>query len=92
MANQRTTSRNLTLVVRAVVLALAVIIFFGRLDGPAAQFLNLIAATVREVLVLLPSFILTASQSLGPDASYNHHCAFETLIVWPLVQSVLTLA
>ena len=95
MTNQHTNSRSFKPIVRAALVALAMVILFGRLDGPATQLISFLGTTARDALVLLPSFILTASQALQPDAFHHDHfslCAFEMLVFWPLLETAAKVA
>ena len=87
MANQHTTSHSRKPVVRAILVALALVILVGILDAPSHQLCNFLSAAGEHTLVLLPSFALTALQ---PDASNHQHislCSFEMLVFWPLLQT-----
>jgi len=95
MTNQHTTSRDINPIVGAVFIGLAIVLLLGKLDGPAAQLINLLGTVARQTLVLLPSLLLTASQALRPEAFDHQHislCAFGTLVFWPLLQTAAKVA
>jgi hypothetical protein len=95
MTNQHTTARNFKPIVRAALVGLAIVLLFGKLDGPVAQFINFLGTVARQTLVLLPSLVLSASQTLRPDAFDHQHfplCAFGTLVFWPLLQTAANVA
>jgi len=95
MTNQHTTARNIKPIVRAALVGLAIVLLFCKLDGPVAQFINFLGAVARQTLVLLPSLVLSASQTLRPDAFDHPHfplCAFGTLVFWPLLQTAAKVA
>ena len=90
MTNQHTTSANFKPIVRAVLIGFAIVLLFGKLDGPVAQLLNFFGTIAMQTLVLLPSLVLTVSQTLRPDVFDHQHfslCAFGTLVFWPLLQT-----
>jgi len=95
MTNQHTTSRSFKPIVRAALIGFAIVLLFGKLDGPVAQLINFLGTIARQTLVLLPSLVLSASQTLRPDAFDHQHfslCAFGTLVFWPLLQSAAKVA
>ena len=95
MTNQHTTSRYFNPIVRAALIGLAIVLLFGKLDGPVAQVINFLGTVARQTLVLLPSLVLSASQALRPDAFDHQHfslCAFGMLVFWPLLQSAAKVA
>jgi hypothetical protein len=94
MTNQHTTT-NFKPIVGAVLIWFAIVVLFGKLDGPVAQLINFLGTVARQTLVLLPSLVLTASQALRPDAFDHQHfslCAFGTLVFWPLLQTAAKVA
>jgi hypothetical protein len=77
---------------KVAIVALAVVLLCGLLDGYGSELPGLICAAAQHALVLLPSFVLTAAQTLQPDASSHQHfsaCAFEMLVFWPLLQNAV---
>jgi hypothetical protein len=95
MTNQHTTSRNFKPIVGAALVGFAIVLLFGRLDGPVAQLIDFLGSVARQTLVLLPSLVLSASQTLRPDAFDHQHfslCAFGTLVFWPLLQTAARVA
>jgi hypothetical protein len=89
MARQDTTSKHLEPIKGVVLIALVLVILSGQLDEPT-QLTNLLVAAAKQMLALLPSLVLTASQILRPDAFDQHFsfCTFHALIFWPLLQAV----
>ncbi len=95
MANQHTTSQTIKPIVRAIVIALAIILVLSSFDQSAAQLSNYLGSVARDAIALLPSFALTASQALQPDASAHHQfslCALQMLLFWPLLQTAAKVA
>jgi len=95
MTNQHTTSRNFKPIVRAALIGFAIVLLFGKLDGPVAHLINFLGAIARQTLVLLPSLVLSASQALQPDTFDHQHfslCPFGTLVFWPLLQTAAQVA
>jgi hypothetical protein len=91
MANQHTTSKTIKPVVRAIIIALAVILLLSSFDQSATQLSNYLDTAAKDTVVLLPSLLLTASQALHPDASAHHRfslCALQMLLSWPLLQTI----
>jgi len=73
-----------------VALALAMVVLYGALDGYGGELPGMISAAAWRALVLLPSFALTAAQSLQTHTPGHPHfsvCVFEMLVFWPLLQS-----
>jgi uncharacterized protein (DUF486 family) len=92
MTTQHITSPKFKPVVRAILVGLAIVILCGILDAPARRVGTVLCSAAQQALVLLPSFALTASQALQPEAFDHqqlHLCAFETLVLWPLLHSVV---
>jgi hypothetical protein len=72
MASQHTTSKSLIAIVGAVLVALGLVILFGKLDGPAARLMtNLLGAAARTALDLLLSLAPAAWQALQAYA-FDH--------------------
>jgi hypothetical protein len=95
MANQHTTSQTIKPIVRAIVIALAIILVLSSFDQSAAQLSNYLGSVARDAIALLPSFALTASQALQPDASAHHQfslCSLQMLLFWPLLQTAAKVA
>lgn len=91
MTKRNTNSRSLKASVKAAVLALAMLLLYGALDGYGGELPGMISAAAWQALVLLPSFALTAAQSLQTHSPGQPHfsvCVFEMLVFWPLLQSV----
>ena len=90
MAEQLTYSQTLKSIAGAVLVGLGLVILCGRLDGPAVQFTNLLAAAVREAPELLLSIVPAAWQALQAHA-FDHRepspCSVQTLVsFWPLLR------
>ena len=95
MANLHTTSQTIKPIARAIIIALAIILLLSSFDQSAAQLSNYLGAVAKDVIALLPSFALTASQALQPDASAHHQfslCSLQMLLFWPLLQSAAKVA
>lgn len=93
MSTQHATSPRFKPVGRAILVGLAIVILSGILDAPARRVRTVLCSATQQALVLLPSFALSAFQALQPDAFDNQQvrfCAFETLVLWPLLHSVVT--
>ena len=91
MANQRTTAKTIKPILRAMVIALAILVLLSRFDQPAARLSNSLSSLAQDAIALLPSFALTASQALQPDASAHHQfslCSLQMLLFWPLLHTV----
>ena len=73
MFNQRTNSKDSRFIVRAIIIALAIIILAQGLDLPARHVLDFLTAVVEHTVVLLPSLALTAWHSLHPTAFDQPH-------------------
>jgi hypothetical protein len=90
MAKQRTSLQTPKSILGAALVALGLVILFGKLDGPAVPLTNLLAAAAREALELLPSIVPAAWQALQAHA-FNHlgpsPCPLQTLVsFWPLLR------
>ena len=95
MANQHTTPQTIKPIVRAIVIALAIVLLLSSFDQSATQLSNYLATVAQDAIALLPSLVLTASQPLQPGASAHHHfslCALHMLVFWPLLHSVIKAA
>ena len=91
MTNQHPTPQTTKPIVRAVLVAVALVILLLSLDQSATQLSNYLDTVAKDTIVLLPSLVLTASQALHPDASAHHQfslCALQMLLSWPLLQTV----
>jgi hypothetical protein len=91
MANQHTTPKTIKPIVRAIVIALAIVLLLSSFDQPAARLSNSLSSFAQDAIALLPSFALTASQALHPDASAHHQfslCSLQMLLFWPLLHTV----
>jgi hypothetical protein len=91
MANQHTTSKTIKPILRAIVIALAILLLLSRFDQPAARLSNSLSSLAQDAIALLPSFALTASQALQPDASAHHQfslCSLQMLLFWPVLHTV----
>ncbi len=91
MANHHATAQTIKPIVRAIVIALAIILLLSSFDQSATQLSNYLDTVAKYSIVLLPSLVLTASQALHPDASAHHQfslCALQMLLSWPLLQTV----
>jgi hypothetical protein len=95
MANQHTTPQTIKPIVRAIGIALAVILLLSSFDQSAAQLSNYLGSVARDAIALLPSLALTASQALQPDASTHHQfslCSLQMLLFWPLLETAAKVA
>jgi hypothetical protein len=95
MTTQHITSPKFKPVVRAILVGLTIVILCGILDAPARRVRTALCSAAQQALVLLPCFALSASQALQPDAVDRHSahlCAFETLVLWPLLDSIVKTA
>jgi hypothetical protein len=91
MTSQHPTPQTTKPIVRAVLVAVALVILLLSLDQSATQLSNYLDSVAKDSIVLLPSLVLTASQALHPDASAHHQfslCALQMLLSWPLLQTV----
>ena|SRR6266478_3387947 len=95
MAKQYTTLQTIKPIVRAIVIALAIMLLLSSFDQSATQLSNYLWAVARGAIALLPSFALTASQALQPDASAHRQfslCSLQMLLFWPLLQTAAKVA
>ena len=91
MANRHTTPQTIKPIVRAIVIALAVVVVLSSFDQSATQLSNYVGTVAQDAIALLPSLVLTASQALQPDAAAHHQfslCALQMLLLWPLLHTV----
>jgi hypothetical protein len=91
MANQHTTPKTIKPIVRAIVIALAILLLLSSFDQPAARLSNSLSSFAQDAIALLPSLALTASQALHPNASAHHQfslCSLQMLLFWPVLHSV----
>ena len=91
MKNQHTTPQTTKPIVRAILVAAALVILLLSLDQSATQLSNYLDSVAKDTIVLLPSLAITASQALHPDASVHDQfslCALKMLLSWPLLQTV----
>ena len=73
MAREHTTSQSFISIVGAALVALGLVILFGKLDGPAARLMtSILVAAARTALQLLLSLVPAAWQALEAYA-YDHH-------------------
>jgi hypothetical protein len=58
-------------------------------DVPTHQAACFLSAALQHLLVLLPSFALSAAESFHSIAcpASTSHCAFAISVVWPLLQT-----
>jgi len=95
MANQHTTPQTLKPIVRAIVIALAIVLLLSSFDQSATQLSNYVGTVAQDAIALLPSLLLTASQALQPDASAHHQfslCSLQMLLFWPLLHTAARVA
>jgi hypothetical protein len=95
MAHQHTTPQSTKPIVRLIVVALAIILLLATFDQSLAQLSDSLASLAKDAVVLLPSFVLTASQALQPGVTDAHHsslCALQMLLFWPLLNTVAKMA
>jgi hypothetical protein len=72
MAREHTTAKSLISIAGAAVVALGLVILFGKLDAPAARLMsNLLGAVARTALELLLSLVPAAWQALRTYA-FDH--------------------
>ena len=91
MTKRNTNSWSLKASVKVAVLALAMVLLYVALDGCGGELPGMVSAAAWHALVLLPSFALTAAQSLQAHTPGHPHfsaCVFQMLVFWPLLQSV----
>jgi hypothetical protein len=91
MSNQHTTPRTIKPIVRAIVIALAIVFLLSSFDQSATRLSNYVGTAAQDAIALLPSLLLTASQALQPDASAHHQfslCSLQMLLFWPLLHAV----
>jgi hypothetical protein len=87
MTRQHTSVQGLKSIVGAVLVALGLVILFGKLD-PAAQWTNLLGTAAREALQLLPDFVPVAWQAL--EAYTFDHLRFSPCLL-PMLESFWSL-
>jgi hypothetical protein len=93
MANQHTTPQTTKLIVRAILIAVALIILVLSLDQSATQLSNYFGTAAKDTIELLPSLLLTAWQASQPSAHHEFSlCAAQMLISWPLLQTAAKVA
>src|ERR1700686_874685 len=80
MARQHTSSQALKAIVGAALVGLGLVILFGKLDGPAVQLTNLLAAAAREALELLraPSRCWYHSGRCSASCRERHSCGMSS--------------
>ena len=75
------------------IVALALVIIFGMPDGYVNEIPGMVSAAAQHALVLLPSFVLTAAQTLhGGGHGHFSVYAVEMLVVWPVLQTAVRTA
>ena len=89
MAKQHTTPQSVISIVEAAVVALGLVILFGKLDGPAAPWMtNLLGAAAKTALELLLSLAPAAWQAFQTYA-VDHRCPLQSLVsFWPLLHVI----
>ena len=90
MAHQLRTPQTIKPLVRAAVIALAIILLLSSFDQSEAQLSNYLGSVARDAIALLPSLALTAFQALRPHASAHHQsslCSLQMLLFWPLLET-----
>ena len=95
MANQHSTPQTIKPIVRSIVIALAIVLLLSIFDQSATQLCNYAGTVAQDAIALLPSLVLTASQTLQPDASAHHQfslCSLQMLLFWPLLQTAARVA
>jgi hypothetical protein len=93
MANQHTKPQISKPIVRAVIVAVALIILVLSLDQSATQLSNYLGTVAKDAIALLPSLVLTAWQASQPSADHEFSlCALQTLLSLPLLQTVAKVA
>ena len=90
MARQHTTSQNRISIVRAALVAVGLVILFGKLDGPAARLMtNLLGAAARTTLELLVPAAWQALQAYASDRQGFSPCPLHMLVsVWPFLHVI----
>ncbi len=86
MARKHTTSKSLKSIVGVAVVGLALVILFGKLDGPAARLMtDLLGAAARTALELLLSLVPAVGRALEAFA-FDHHwfspCFLQKVATW----------
>lgn len=89
MSRKHTTPQSLISIAEAALLALGLVVLFGKLDGPAAQWTtNLLGAAAKTALELLLSLVPVAWQALLAYA-VDHQCPLQLLVsFWPLLHVI----
>lgn len=89
MASQHTFSLSLKSIVGVAVVALGLVILFGKLGGPATLLTNVFGAVAKETPELLPCFVAAAwhaLQSYAIDHVRFSPCPLQLLAsLWPLL-------
>jgi len=95
MAREHATSKSLVSIVGAVVVALGLVILFGKLDGPAARLMtNLFGTAARTALELLLSLVpWQALQAYAFDHHWFSPCPLQMVATfWSLLHVVAGVA
>ncbi len=80
MARQHQFFKSFKSVLGVALIALGLVILFGKLDEPAAQLTNLLGTAVKETLDLLPSL------AYAFDHQWFSPCPLQMLVsFWPLL-------
>ena len=81
MARQHQFFKSLKSVLGAVLIALGLVILFGKLDAPAGQLTHLLGTAAKETLELLPSL------AYAFDHQWFSPCPLQMLVsFWPLLR------
>jgi hypothetical protein len=95
MANQTSASQTRNAILRTILIILILGVVFANLDAPEAKLAHIAAKAATEAVAHLPSIIVTAWQALQPNALPDHQsslCAFQFLLFWPLIHTVVRIA
>jgi hypothetical protein len=95
MANQHTTPQTIKPIVRAIVIALAIVLLLSSFDQSATELSNYVGTVAQDAIALLPSLVFTASQALQPDNSAHQQfslCSLQMLLFWPVLRTAARIA
>ena len=95
MAKQHTKPQTSKPIVRAVIVAVALIILVLSLDQSATQLSNYLGTVAKDAIALLPSLDSHGLASFTQPSADHHEfslCALQTLLSLPLLQTVAKVA
>jgi hypothetical protein len=90
MARQHTTSQSRISIARVALVAFALVILVGKLDGPAARLMtDLLGAAARTTQEILVPAAWQALQAYAFDNQWFSQCPLHMLVsVWPLLHVI----